>query len=214
MQGFDPSVLAAAMTSPAAKLGAPAKLSAPRSSKKRSHSPDHEPLSQHSSFFIGNPMSVAARTKAARAQLAKDLSLLVAHRGLHAADDSLSRPIENTVPAYLGAWSLGYTHAECDVTVTQDDELLLMHDETLGRLLGPSARAAHPELVDTPVCQVSWGQLQEHATLDLTGSNRVGTAPAHAPSCAGRRPRACPGNGLCDMHRHATLLDGVTRPSS
>ena len=63
------------------------------------------------------------------------LSRLVMHRGLHATDDSLARPLENTQAAYERAWAMNRAHhCECDVTMTTDGDIVLSHDDTFERL--------------------------------------------------------------------------------
>lgn len=59
---------------------------------------------------------------------------LVAHRGYHWSSDDLSRPLENTIPAYEYAWTAGVVHCECDVALTSDGHLIVLHDSTLERL--------------------------------------------------------------------------------
>merc|ERR1719229_1391964 len=59
---------------------------------------------------------------------------IVAHRGFHCTKDRTDRPLENTIAAYERAWSMGMTHAECDVVMTKDAKLMLNHDENFTRL--------------------------------------------------------------------------------
>ena len=51
-------------------------------------------------------------------------SVLVAHRGL---------PPENTLWAFKHAYAQGFVAAECDVWITQDNQVVVCHDETLER---------------------------------------------------------------------------------
>jgi glycerophosphoryl diester phosphodiesterase len=59
---------------------------------------------------------------------------LVMHRGYHSSLDYVTRPLENTVQAYEMAWALGAKYAECDVTLTRDQVIVLCHDDTYERL--------------------------------------------------------------------------------
>ena len=46
----------------------------------------------------------------------KDTACLVAHRGFHCEkDDSVTRPIENSLASFEYAWAAGIKYAECDV---------------------------------------------------------------------------------------------------
>lgn len=69
------------------------------------------------------------------------LRSLVAHRGFHCPELSDSRPLECTLPALRLAWESGLPNCECDVRLSADGEILLLHDETLERL-APSNGAA------------------------------------------------------------------------
>lgn len=55
---------------------------------------------------------------------------IVAHRGLS------SQAPENTLPAFKLAGKNGFDAIECDVRVTKDGEIVVMHDETLKRMCG------------------------------------------------------------------------------
>ncbi len=59
----------------------------------------------------------------------------IAHRGLHARD---GRP-ENTLAAARAAVAAGYA-IECDVRLSGDGQVMVFHDETLGRLTGAAGR--------------------------------------------------------------------------
>jgi glycerophosphoryl diester phosphodiesterase len=64
-------------------------------------------------------------------------SKLVAHRGYHDVNDSLSRPLENTVEAYKQAFK-ELSLAECDVTCSKDGVIYLCHDSNFKRLTSSS----------------------------------------------------------------------------
>mmetsp|Transcript_11459 Transcript_11459/g.14186 ORF Transcript_11459/g.14186 Transcript_11459/m.14186 type:complete len:685 (-) Transcript_11459:209-2263(-) len=60
---------------------------------------------------------------------------LVAHRGFHCNNDRVDgRPLENSLSAYESAWTSGVTLCECDIALTQDEKLILAHDENFTRL--------------------------------------------------------------------------------
>lgn len=61
---------------------------------------------------------------------------VLAHRGL-AKSPGVA---ENTIPAFRAAWAAGARYLETDVRGTADGVAVLMHDETLTRLLGDSRR--------------------------------------------------------------------------
>ena len=71
-------------------------------------------------------------------------SRLVLNRGLHSADDTtLVRPLENSLPAYEQAWASGAVYCECDVALTRDHMLVLIHDDDMKRLaLFPNSKTA------------------------------------------------------------------------
>jgi len=71
--------------------------------------------------------------------------LAVAHRG-----HSMAYP-ENTLEAYRAAIELGVEMIECDVNITQDGVLVMMHDTTLDRTTTGSGR----------VSKVTWADIQQ-----------------------------------------------------
>jgi glycerophosphoryl diester phosphodiesterase len=76
--------------------------------------------------------------------------LAIAHRG-----GSLEAE-ENTLPAFVRAASLGYTHVELDVRVTRDGVVVVHHDPTLERMTG-DPRA---------VADLTWDELSALRTSD------------------------------------------------
>lgn len=80
------------------------------------------------------PSLASARVPGEDFQGATKPSPIVCHRGYHCIHDSVSRPIENTLPAYATAWKLGFHLAECDITLTLDGEIFLCHDSDFQRL--------------------------------------------------------------------------------
>ena len=56
---------------------------------------------------------------------------IVAHKGQTACEAYK----ENTLPAFINAWDMGFA-VELDVRLSADDELLVIHDETMERLTG------------------------------------------------------------------------------
>ena len=70
--------------------------------------------------------------------------LSVAHRG-----HSIAYP-ENTLEAYRKAIELGIEMIECDVNITRDGKLVMMHDSTLDRTTNGSGR----------VSSVTWDEIQ------------------------------------------------------
>jgi glycerophosphoryl diester phosphodiesterase len=85
---------------------------------------------------------------------------LVAHRGFHSTKDSVTRPVENSLPAYEQAWAMGVHFCECDVKLTSDGWLVLNHDDNMDRLAlnpgaGPSQRPVGDlslrEIVSSPL---------------------------------------------------------------
>lgn len=70
-------------------------------------------------------------------RIPKDLiKSIVAHRGFHDPSDSLNRPLENTLEAFLSVWSLpeSLQMCECDVTTTKDGVVVVGHDSNFDRL--------------------------------------------------------------------------------
>ena len=89
--------------------------------------------------------------------------LSVAHRG-----HSIAYP-ENTLEAYRKAIELGIEMIECDVNVTSDGKLVMMHDPTLDRTTTGSGR----------VSASSWEEIQR---LDAGGKFKPEFAGARIPS--------------------------------
>lgn len=69
--------------------------------------------------------------------------LIIAHRG-----SSFIAP-ENTLAAYELAWQQGAPAAECDVYLTKDHEIILLHDGTFKRTAG----------VDRKPADMTWGEI-------------------------------------------------------
>eukprot|EP00397_Hematodinium_sp_SG-2012_P028122 GEMP01029591.1.p1 GENE.GEMP01029591.1~~GEMP01029591.1.p1 ORF type:complete len:457 (+),score=99.75 GEMP01029591.1:420-1790(+) len=93
-------------------------------------------------------------------ELVKDMPVqvrdhLVLHRGFHSADDSVfPRPIENTAPAYIQAWTSGLKFAECDIVRLADGIPVLNHDTNLKRLA-----AAHRGRSSTPLHDINYADV-------------------------------------------------------
>lgn len=60
---------------------------------------------------------------------------LVAHRGFHCTLLSDERPLECTRAALKAAWASGLQHCECDVRLSSDQKIILLHDPNLNRLV-------------------------------------------------------------------------------
>ena len=65
---------------------------------------------------------------------------LVAHRGFHCPKLSDLRPLECTLPALQMAWQSGLVNCECDVRLSSDEQIILLHDPNLDRLVEESVR--------------------------------------------------------------------------
>jgi len=89
--------------------------------------------------------------------------LSVAHRG-----HSIAFP-ENTLDAYRKAIELGVEMIECDVNITSDGKLVMIHDATLDRTTTGSGR----------VSNASWDEVQR---LDAGGKFNAEFAGARVPS--------------------------------
>ncbi len=88
--------------------------------------------------------------------------LSVAHRG-----DSIAYP-ENTLEAYRKAIELGVEMIECDVNITRDGKLVMMHDVTLDRTTTGSGR----------VSAATWDDIQR---LDAGAKFKPGFAGVKVP---------------------------------
>jgi len=89
--------------------------------------------------------------------------LSVAHRG-----HSIAYP-ENTLEAYRKAIDLGVEMIECDVNITRDGHLVMMHDSTLDRTTTGSGR----------VSSASWDDIQQ---LDAGGKFKPEFTGIRVPS--------------------------------
>jgi glycerophosphoryl diester phosphodiesterase len=89
--------------------------------------------------------------------------LSVAHRG-----HSIAYP-ENTLEAYRKAIELGVEMIECDVNITRDGKLVMMHDSTLDRTTTGSGL----------VSSATWDEIQR---LDAGGKFKPEFAGARVPS--------------------------------
>jgi glycerophosphoryl diester phosphodiesterase len=89
--------------------------------------------------------------------------LSVAHRG-----HSIAYP-ENTVEAYRKAIELGIEMIECDVNITREGKLVMIHDSTLDRTTNGSGR----------VSALTWEEIQ---SLDAGGKFKPEFAGARIPA--------------------------------
>jgi glycerophosphoryl diester phosphodiesterase len=89
--------------------------------------------------------------------------LSVAHRG-----HSIAYP-ENTLEAYRKAIELGVEMIECDVNVTRDGKLVMMHDSTLNRTTNGTGH----------ISAATWDEIQE---LDAGGKFKPEFAGVSVPS--------------------------------
>ena len=89
--------------------------------------------------------------------------LAVAHRG-----DSIAYP-ENTLEAYRRAIELGVEMIECDVNITRDGKLVMMHDKSLDRTTNGSGL----------VSASTWEEIQR---LDAGGKFKPEFAEVRVPS--------------------------------
>ncbi len=89
--------------------------------------------------------------------------LSIAHRG-----HSIACP-ENTLAAYRKAIELGVDMIECDVNITNDGKLVMIHDVTLDRTTTGSGR----------ISATTWAEI---ARLDASGKFRQEFAGARIPS--------------------------------
>jgi glycerophosphoryl diester phosphodiesterase len=83
----------------------------------------------------------------------------------------LRLPVENTLRAYVEAWTEGFHLAECDITSTTDEQLFLLHDEDFERvaLIGDQSGT---QLASS----MSWEQVQNVTLKD-------GSHPTSLVSC-------------------------------
>src|SRR5690242_20665830 len=89
--------------------------------------------------------------------------LAIAHRG-----HSIAYP-ENTLEAYRKAIELGVDMIECDVNITSDGKLVMIHDRTLDRTTNGSGR----------VSAVTW---EEIGRLDASGKFSAEFSGVRVPS--------------------------------
>jgi glycerophosphoryl diester phosphodiesterase len=95
--------------------------------------------------------------------LRKDRPLVAAHRG-----HSIAFP-ENTLEAYRKAIELGVDMIECDVNITRDGQLVMIHDTTLDRTTTGTGR----------VNAATWEEIQR---LDAGGKSKPEFAGVRMPS--------------------------------
>merc|ERR1719219_2059580 len=63
--------------------------------------------------------------------------------------------MENSLYAYEQAWALGFVYAECDITMTRDEELVLNHDDDHHRLaMFPHAKMMKEKVKDMKIREV------------------------------------------------------------
>lgn len=93
----------------------------------------------------------------------RERPLSIAHRG-----HSIAYP-ENTLVAYRQAIDIGVEMIECDVNITRDGKLVMIHDSTLDRTTSGSGR----------VSSATWEEIQR---LDAGGKFKPEFAGARVPS--------------------------------
>lgn len=83
-------------------------------------------------------------------------SRIMAHRGLHhRGAGNNERPLENTMAAYVEAEKNGYVLGECDITISSDRKIFLIHNDTLKSL------AADPtvSITQRKVLDLTWEEI-------------------------------------------------------
>ncbi len=92
---------------------------------------------------------------------------LVAHRGFHCPLLSDKRPLECTLPALQMAWNAGLLHCECDVRLSSDQKIIVLHDPNLDRLVKESAKPT-PNANTLPAAELQrWTLCQEDIHIPL-----------------------------------------------
>ena len=86
---------------------------------------------------------------------------LVAHRGFHCPLLSSDRPLECTKPALKIAWDSGLRYCECDVRLSSDGKIMLLHDPNLDKLVEESAKPTPNANEITAEDLISWPLLQK-----------------------------------------------------
>lgn len=94
--------------------------------------------------------------------MVKDGPVVVAHRGLHTLAP------ENSLEAFVLAWQAGLAWCECDVRLSRDGQLIVIHDDTLDRTTTGSGR-----VVDYPA-----DELLKLRLRDADGEPRFATLPS------------------------------------
>ncbi|CAK9022201.1 unnamed protein product [Durusdinium trenchii] len=90
---------------------------------------------------------------------------LVAHRGFHCPLLSSDRPLECTKPALKIAWDSGLRYCECDVRLSSDGKIMLLHDPNLDKLVEESAKPTPNANEITAEDLISWPLLQKDVHL-------------------------------------------------
>jgi len=149
----------------------PSLLTPPGSRRTRSSSREHD---QGILAGTRSPVKQAWLEAKSRLDKARPLVLqhMVFHRGFHCFDEvpdlpasvtthrPLTRPIENTIAAFLAVWEMGADHCECDVVLTKDKQLVLYHDDTVERF-----REGTKGL--RPLTEQSLAELQREDLVDI-----------------------------------------------
>jgi len=93
----------------------------------------------------------------------------IAHRGAtnDAPDNKLTKLPENTTPALLEAYDKGAVYVECDIYLTKDNQIVVIHDDTLERtarynaeIAGGMTRADFDKLVRKPITELEYADIQ------------------------------------------------------
>jgi len=102
------------------------------------------------------PLYLVAPGQASRRQKAPFLGRNFAHRGLHSRDKTVP---ENSMEAFRLAARAGYG-MELDVQLSRDGQVVVFHDDTLGRVCGVDARVeelSYAELSQLRLCGTEYG---------------------------------------------------------
>lgn len=102
------------------------------------------------------PLYIVAPGQASRRQKAPFMGVNFAHRGLHSRDRTVP---ENSMEAFRLAARAGYG-MELDVQLSRDGQVVVFHDDTLGRVCGVDARVEElscEELSRLRLCGTEYG---------------------------------------------------------
>ena len=116
-------------------------------------------------------------TKKDTIKITKGTVKIVAHRGLSGIET------ENSIAAFVAAGNRSYFGAECDIHVTSDEKIVVIHDENTGRVALQDINVENSTLEDVRAVQLRDFNHENMDSTDIRGDLVIPTLSEYVGVC-------------------------------